>query len=132
MQEPGSEELEEFFNSIATEIYVSTLAFVEFISALARKLRSKEMTKDEIGKAIKELEKDWDEVFVKIPLEDMLAESASALALEYSLKGADAVHLASAEMAKAEHFVALDEKLIRAAKKMGMDSYNPESGPFFY
>jgi len=36
------------------------------------------------------------------------------------------------EMAKAEHFVALDQKLIRAAKKMGMDSYNPESGPFFY
>lgn len=130
VQERGSEELEELFSAIATEIFISPLAFVEFASALGRKLRNREMTKAEVGKAIKELEKDWSGVFVKIPLEDMLAETAAALALEYSLKGADAVHLASADVADAELLVASDKKLIQAAKKMGVNSYNPESGPF--
>lgn len=132
VQEPGSEELEELFASIATEVFLSTLAFVEFASALGRKLRDKEITKAKTSETIKELEEDWSSVFEKIPLEDMLAETAAAIALEYSLKGADAVHLASAQVISAELFVASDNKLIRVAKKMGIDSYNPESGPCRY
>lgn len=132
MQEPGSRELEKLFSSIATEIFISTLAFVEFASAMGRKLRNKEITQAEVGEAIKELEKDWSEVFAKIPLEDMLAETAAVIALENSLKGADAVHLASAHNVDAELFVASDNKLIRAAKKLGLNSYNPESGPYRY
>ena len=130
VQEPGSEELEDLFSSFTVEIFISTLAFVEFASAMGRKLRDKEMTRAKVVKTIKELEKDWSEVFAKIPLEDMLAETAAALALEYSLKGADAVHLASANVADAELLVASDKKLIQAAKKMGINSYNPELGPF--
>ncbi len=132
MQEPGSEELEELVLSIATEIFVSTLAFVEFASAMGRKLRNREMTKAKVVKAIKELEKDWREVFVNIPLEDTLAETAASIALVHSLKGADAVHLASAKVVDAELFVASDNKLIAAAKKIGINSYNPESGPYLY
>ena len=132
VQEPGSEELEELFSSVATEIFDSTLAFVEFASALGRKLRNKEMTKAEVGKAIKELEKDWSEVFTWIPLEDTLAEAASAIAFQHSLKGADAVQLASAREFGSELFIASDHRLIAAAKKIGINSYNPESGPYRY
>lgn len=132
VQEPGSEDLEELFSSIATEIFISTLAFVEFASAMGRKLRNKELTKAKVGETIKELEKDWYEVFAKIPLEDVLAETAAAIALENSLKGADAVHLASAHRVDAELFVASDNKLIRVANKLGINSYNPESGPYRY
>lgn len=130
VQEPGSDELEELFASITTEIFISTLAFVEFASAMGRKLRNKEITKAKVGEAIKELEEDWYGVFTRIQLEDLLAETAAVLALEYSLKGADAVHLASAQVTGAELFVASDNKLIRVAKKMGMNSYNPESGSY--
>lgn len=130
VQEPGSEELEKLFSSIATEIFISTLAFVEFASAMGRKLRNKEIAKAKVGETIKELEEDWYEVFTKIPLENILAEKAAAIALEHSLKGADAIHLASAQMTGAELFVASDHKLIRVAKKIGINSYNPESGPF--
>jgi hypothetical protein len=130
VEEPGSEELEELLTSIATEIFISPLAFVEFASAMGRKLQNKEITKAKVGNAVKELEEDWYGVFVKIPLEDMLAEKAAAIALEYSLKGADAVHLASAQAANAEIFIASDNKLIRVAKNMGIKSYNPESGSF--
>ena len=130
VQEPGSEELEQLLASITTEVFVSTLVFVQFASAMGRKFRDKEIAKVPASAAIRELEKDWYEVFIKIPLEDTLAETAASIALEYSLKGADAVHLASAKVAGAELFVASDNKLIRVAKKMGINSYNPESGSY--
>lgn len=130
VQESGSEELEEFFASIQAEVYVSTLAFIEFSSALGRKLHNKEISKLNGSDAFKELEKDWHEVFVKIPLENTLAESAAVIALEYLLKGSDAVHLASAQVIEAELFVASDNKLTRVAKKMGMGTYNPEYGSY--
>ncbi|UCE40892.1 MAG: type II toxin-antitoxin system VapC family toxin [Candidatus Aminicenantes bacterium] len=130
VQEPGSEELEELFSSTASEIFISTLAFVELASALSRKLQNKEIAAAEVGEAIKEFEEDWYEMFAKIPLEDMLAAEAAAIALEFSLKGADAVHLASAKVTDAELFVASDNRLIRVAKKMGINSYNPESGSY--
>ncbi len=132
VQEPGSGELSELLTSITSEIFISTLAFVEFASAMGRKLRNKEIAKAKVGEAIKELEEDWYEVFAKIPLEDTLAETGAAIALEHSLKGADAVHLASAQLIDAELFVASDKKLVRMAKKMGINSYNPESGPYLY
>jgi len=130
VEEPGSEELEELLASIATEVFVSTLAFVELASAMGRKLRNKEIEKAKAGEVIRELEEDWFELFVKIPLEDTLAEKAAAIALEYFLKGADSVHLASAQETGAELFVASDNKLIRMAQKIGINSYNPESGPY--
>jgi predicted nucleic acid-binding protein len=130
VQEPGSGELTELLTSITSEIFISTLAFVEFASAMGRKLRNKEITEAKVGEAIRELEEDWYKVFAKIPLEDMLAETAAAIAMEYSLKGADAVHLASAQVTGAELFVASDNKLIRVAKKLGINSYNPESGSY--
>lgn len=130
VEEPGSKELEDLFASIATEIFVSTLAFVEFASAMGRKLRNKEIEEAKAGEVIRELEKDWFEVFANIPLEDTLAEKAAAIALEYFLRSADSVHLASAQETGAELFVASDNKLIRVAQKMGINSYNPESGPY--
>jgi len=108
------------------------MAFVEFASAMGRKLRNKEIAEAKVGEAIKELEEDWYEVFAKIPVDDTLAETAAGIALEHFLKSADAVHLASAQVVGAELFVASDNRLIRVAKKMGINSYDPESGPYRY
>lgn len=130
MQEPGSKELEELFDTTTPEVFVSTLAFVEFAAAMGRKLRNKEVVRMNASQAIKELEEDWSNVFAKIPLDEPLAETAAAIALEYFLKGADAVHLASAQVTGAELFVASDDKLILVAKKTGINSYNPESGSY--
>jgi predicted nucleic acid-binding protein len=128
VQEPGSKELEKLFDSITPEVFISTLAFVEFAAAMGRKLRNKEIVRMKASQAIKELEEDWYNVFAKIPLDESLAETAASIALEYSLKGADAVHLASAQATSVELFVASDDRLIRVAKKLGIDSYNPECG----
>lgn len=79
---------------------------------------------------MKELEKDWNGLFFKISLTDTLAESAASLALQHSLKGSDAVHLASAKEVGAMLFVASDSQLIRVAEKVGMIPFYPEGGPY--
>lgn len=48
-QEPGSEELKDFFLSVATEVCICTLPFREFAAALGRKVREKEIRIDEFG-----------------------------------------------------------------------------------
>ena len=130
VQEQGSEELEELFSSLAKEAFVSTLAFAEFAAAIGRKLRKKEIKEEPASQAMRELEKDWDGLFSKIPLTDDLAVSAASLAVKYPLTGADAVHLASAIAVDAELFVVSDNMLISAAEKIGIKPYDPAAGPF--
>jgi predicted nucleic acid-binding protein len=130
VQEGGSEELEELFFSSVKEAFVSTLAFAEFTAAIGKKLRKKEIKEGPASKAIRELERDWDGLFSKIPLTDDLAISAASLAVKYPLTGADAVHLASAAAVDAELFVVSDYPLISAAEKIGIKPYDPAAGPF--
>jgi predicted nucleic acid-binding protein len=80
--------------------------------------------------ALKELEKDWQALFIKIPLTEEIAESAAALATQHPLKGADAAHLATAMSAGASLFVASDQELMRASNKAGLEAYDPSKGPF--
>jgi len=54
----------------------------------------------------------------------------SALAVQYSLKRAEAIHLATATEVHADLFFAADNRLITVAEKVGIKSYNPEEGPF--
>jgi predicted nucleic acid-binding protein len=128
--EPGSEELEQVVSSLVSEVFISTLALVEFGSALGRKWKKRKIGRIQASQAMGEFEKDWQAVFIKIPVSEALAESAASLALTLGLKGADAVHLASAQAAGIDLFVASDRPLSEAAQKIGLKTYDPESGPF--
>ena len=130
IQEPGSEELEDLFLSIVTKVFVSTLALPEFAAALGRKVRDKEILKEHAANALKELEKDWEDLFIKIPLTEEVAASAASLATQHPLKGADAVHLATAMVTGESLFVSSDQGLIRASEKAGLNAYDPSVGPF--
>jgi predicted nucleic acid-binding protein len=130
IEEPGSEALEDLFFNTVTDVLVSTLALPEFAAAMTRKLRAKEIGKGPAIKALGEFEKDWDGLFVKIPVTEAVAESAESMVIEHVLKGADGVHLASAVMAGVDLFVASDSQLIRAAKRIDLKTYDPVSGPF--
>ena len=88
IQEPGSEELEELFLSSASDVIVSTLALPEFAAALGRKMRDREIGKRAGTKAMKELEQDWNNLFIKIPITDSVALAAASLAIKYPFKGA--------------------------------------------
>lgn len=128
VQEPGSEELEEFFRSVVEEAYISTLAIVEFSAAIGRKIRNKDITENASANAMQEFEKDWQGLFTKVPLSEELAELAASLAIQYPLKGSDAVHLSSAVASDVELFITSDVNLLKAAKKIGIQSYNPAAG----
>ena len=130
IQEPGSKALEDLFNRVVTEVYVSTLAYPEFSSALGRKLRNREIKNKAAAKAISEFEIDWESLFETISVTKPLAESASSFAVQYGLKGADAIHLATAIASGADLFVVSDDQLIRIAEEMSLKTYNPVTGPF--
>ena len=130
IQEPGSEELDSFFISVTTIIYVSTLALPEFATALGRKVRDKEISKRSAASALEEFDRDWQGLFTRVPLDDMIASSAAALGIKYPVKGADAVHLASAIEMGVDLFVASDHKLLKLAEKEGLKAYDPATGAF--
>lgn len=130
VQETGSEELEELFFSEVKEVFISTLAMAEFAAAIGRKLRNKEILEESAAKAMKELEKDWDGLFTKIPLTEDLAMSAASLAIRHPMRGADAVHLASAMAVGVDLFVSSDNMLIEVTEKIGIKPYNPVNGFF--
>ena len=130
IQEPGSEELEDLFCTVATDVFVSTLAFPEFSAALGRKIRYQEIAAEAATNAMKEFEQDWYNLFIKIDLTDTIASSASSLALEYPLKGADAVHLAIAISAKTALFVVSDNQLLKVSGELDLKAYDPSKGSF--
>jgi predicted nucleic acid-binding protein len=116
VQEPGSE--------------VSTLSMPEFSSAIGRKVRDRELLKESAIHALREFEHDWKNLFIKIPLTEKIALSASKLTIQYYLKGADAVHLETAITVDAKLFVASDQQLISVAEKVGLNFYDPTEGEF--
>jgi predicted nucleic acid-binding protein len=128
VQEPGSEQLQKLFVAEVAEVVVSTLVLPEFGAALARKVRNREIGAKSAASAMAEFEVDWQEIFVKIPLTEEIAESAAKLILAHPLRGADAVHLASAIAFEAELFVASDGQLLKASKKHGIKTYDPSAG----
>jgi predicted nucleic acid-binding protein len=129
VQEPGSEELEAFFLRIK-EVVVSTLSLPEFGAALGRKVREKEITKKAAAYALNEFEKDWENLFIKIPLTEAIAKTAASLTIKNPLKGADAVHLATAMITEVALFVVSDQQLLKTSEKMGLKAYNPSDGPY--
>ena len=128
VEEPGSEELEEFIHSIVKDVYVSTLSIVEFSAAIGRKIRNREINQKSGAFAIQEFEEDWQGWFNRVPLTSDLAESAASYAILYPLKGSDAVHLSSAAISGVDLFVTSDLNLLKAAQKIRIKTYNPVTG----
>lgn len=130
IQEPGSEELEDLFCTVVTDIFVATLALPEFAAAVGRKIRDQEIAIEAAADAMKEFEQDWYNLFTKISLTDTIASSASSLALKYPIKGADAVHIATAVSVKTSLFVVSDQQIVKVSGKIGLKAYDPSTGPF--
>ena len=110
--------------SDAEAVATSIIAYAEARAAFARKLREKGIA-DEDHKRIKnDLDRDWESIFV-IKLTDAVVRSAGDLAEKRSLRGFDALHLASAlELQKAIPlpvlFSSSDARLLESAKKEGL------------
>jgi uncharacterized protein len=113
---------EEFSNEVRTaaegqSVGTVSIAFVETLSALARK---RELSEVERFSATREFLATWHRF--RVVSTDAVLESAGILARAYQLRGFDAVHLAAARelgTPSSIQFVVYDKDLAKAAKKEG-------------
>ncbi len=117
--EPGSQCIAELMAS-ADGIAVSALAEVEVVSALNRLRREKKLPPADYRRIMSELSADL-ETFDIVQIDRGVIEGAVQL-LEHSLplRAADALHLASALEAGAEHFISADRRQRTAAMSAGL------------
>ena len=130
IDEAGTRALDErCFSSDDVEIFVSSLACAESYATFARLLRDGALTTFEHQSIIASFERDWLS-FVVVEHGPLVRHLVPDLALAYSLRGADLVHLATAVHLRAHHaldlFVACDIRLSNAAVAFGLPLFNPE------
>lgn len=119
ISEPGSNEALRIW-AAARSVASSVLLYPEARAALKRAARERRLGETQLRYAIWDFERLWAQV-ERIGVVPALARRAGALAHEQNLRGYDAVHLASAELLRAEElvFVAADRDLSAAARRLG-------------
>jgi len=105
-------------------IATSLVAYAEARSALARKGRSREISRPALTQCKKEFERDWLRLH-RLPIDETLIRKAGQLAEEYALRALDALHLATADLMQitlrdAVTFACFDDALNKAAEARGL------------
>lgn len=101
--------------------YASLLTYVETRAALAARRRASARARIRLGRARSELEERWQEVDV-VDFDPLVADVAALAAEQHRLRGADAVHLASAAvLGSGVTMLTLDASLRRASLAVGLD-----------
>ena len=129
VQELGSAWVHALFTR-RERIASSTLGYLEVVAALSRRL-----SQTDLAMAEPRLEADWQDMG-HLPLTAEQIERAVDLARQYKLRGADALHLATAlDLSKilasindAAVLVASDDELLTAAQAAGLPVENPLTG----
>lgn len=102
---------------------ISPLTQVELVSAVARKAREKEFSKETANKILNRFQAHIDRnLFHWLPLEDHHYQKAFNWIAQFNtpLRTLDALHLAVAA-ASATHLLTADRQLARAARLFGLD-----------
>ncbi|MFZ0963612.1 MAG: type II toxin-antitoxin system VapC family toxin [Terriglobia bacterium] len=129
--EPGSGWMMRLFE-IGIPLASSVLGYLEVASALARQPVSRKRDEDQLARLQQQLEEDWGEL-TGFPLTDETVARAVRLARGYKLRGADALHLATAlgvndalaGTGNSLVLIASDENLLAAAQQTGLAVENP-------
>ena len=119
VEEVGSEEADNTCQN-ATELGLSIICFPEIISALSRKLREKNITKEDYLELKFEISKDIEDADI-INITPTVLEKVILLLEENTLRSLDAIHIASALEWEAELFVSSDKRQVLAAKNAGLN-----------
>ena len=131
LREEGSDAVKSLITG-SKVIATSKLAYPEILSAFMRKYRNGEIPGKTHGIVLEKFESDWNKLFV-VEFHDELLPIIRRLMGKYPLRGADAVHLASAlwlEQATKESatFVASDGDLVSAARAESLKALDPQQG----
>ena len=129
-QEPGSEAVQALFVEGAV-LACASLGPVEVLAALSRKRKARQISQAQFQRKRLELEVDWQQ-FIQVQFSADVQAKALVLTADLFLRGADAVHLASAivlqqNLPNLESFrlVCSDNELLEAAQQMGLTTFNP-------
>jgi predicted nucleic acid-binding protein len=124
--EPGSDEFNDVVEGRA-DLLVSDLAVTEMVSAIARRLRLRELTR-EVARRLQHdvLGRLDDGVYHRVELTRDVHRRAEHLLLtlgDTPLRAADALHLALAASARATSLASFDARLAAAARAAGLAVY---------
>jgi uncharacterized protein len=123
-------------------VFTSVLTYAEIHAAFARRAREKQLSAEEAADVQDEFDGDWVLSIGPIELGTGVLVFVRDLVREFPLRGADAIHLASAlwlrDMARLGMkvdqytgplvFVSSDKQLAKAAAKSHLEVFNPEAG----
>ncbi|MCX5815108.1 MAG: type II toxin-antitoxin system VapC family toxin [Proteobacteria bacterium] len=129
-EEDGSREVTNLIISPENEICVSELVRLEFLSALFRRFRNKEIDEDKLNRATTGFEEEFIAFRVE-PLRHVVLEEAESLlkkfGSQHGLRTLDALHLATFTLiAKKDWtFAASDENLCNVVRLLGYKTINP-------
>lgn len=121
--EPGSGRAREIWGR-ARQLVSVLLITVEGHSALAAARRGRRLSDAQYERATDELDLRLRQVTL-LDIGSMLVVRAAELAVAFGLRGYDAVHLASAELAGADVFTSADGDLCDAARRLNFHVANP-------
>ncbi len=129
--EPGSGWMTWLFES-GNPLASSVLGYIEVASALTRQQVARKLDEDKLAQLQQQLEEDWGDI-TGFPVTAGTVDRAVRLARGYKLRGADAVHLATALSANdalvgtgnTVVLVASDEDLLAVAQQTGLTVENP-------
>lgn len=132
-EEKGSQVVTDFIISKDNEIWISELAKVEFLSALFRRQRNKEINDEQLEQAIAGFEEQLSSFNVE-PLAQAILKEAGFLLKKYGktkrLRTLDALQLGTFSLIseKGWFFVSTDDVLCEMAKDIGFETINPLEG----
>jgi predicted nucleic acid-binding protein len=128
-KEPGSNEVIAKWKE-AGGIFTSSVAYAEVMAAFHRKNREVDIGRTRFRNILNSFQEDWSGFF-HVEITDDLNRLIGRLVKVHPLRGFDAIHLASAlviseKVGKDLWFVCFDDRLLKAAKKEGLNTF-----PFF-
>lgn len=133
-KEPGTDQIQDLFDSGSPRA-CATLGLVEVIATLSRKRKAGQLNEKDFLEKIQEVERDWSE-FLQIEFSAEIVAQAKDSAQRFALRGADAIHMASAlvlqvELGEDEELVLVtsDQDLKTAARISGMQVLDPAEQP---
>jgi len=105
----------------AEGLATSRIAYAEARAAFARKHRERGLSRADYRSVVADLDQDWDDYFI-VDVSQSLVRAAGILAENHALRGADAIHLASAvtlskQVGESIRFLCFDGRLATAARK---------------
>lgn len=125
-------------SSAKNRLYLARITGVEVISALTKRMRVGSLTQPATDKAISRFEREFSNRYVLVDVSPPIIRKAMDLAKSHTLRGYDAVQLASALQANADRisvggsaliFISADKHLNISAQAEGLIVDNPNDYP---